>query len=73
MMNIQKRSTGALLSALAASVAITMTAAIGLTAASEQQAPRRATSNDGAVSVPAGTPNDDPELMRIDRTNEHHG
>ena len=67
--------------ALAVSVAVTMAAAIGLTTASEYHAPRAdvqtqrgAQAADGrSVSLPPNAPNDDPELMRVDRANEHHG
>ena len=70
------------ISALAASVVLTMAAAIGLTAASEYQAPRHietqshcgiAATDRGSASLPSSVPNDDPELMRLDRANVHHG
>ena len=76
-MNDRNRSNQSRISALALSVAITMAAAIGLTNASEE-VHRRPTSIDtgargGAPALPAGQANDDPELMRTDRANEHHG
>ena len=72
---------GARISALAASVALTLAAAIGLTTASEYQGPRAdaqlqrgaSAADRGSVSLPPSVPNDDPELMRVDRANEHHG
>jgi hypothetical protein len=85
-MKDSNRSSRARISALALSAAVTMAAVIGLTTASEYQGPRRILSTDanaqldgvaatggGVPSVPPGVPNDDPELMRIDRANEHHG
>ena len=84
-MNDTNRSNRARMSALALSVAVTMAAVIGLTTASEYQGPRRvptdanaqrggvAATGGGAPSVQLGAPNDDPELMRIDRANTHHG
>ena len=77
-MNDRNRSNQSRISAVALSIAITMAAAIGLTNASEE-VQRRATSIDtgvqrgGAPSLPSGQANDDPELMRTDRANEHHG
>lgn len=66
--------------ALALSMALTMAAAIGLTTASEYQGPRAeaqvrcgTTTPDDAVSLLPTAPNDDAELMRLDRANEHHG
>ena len=81
MMNDKRRNTGIHISALAASVALTLTAAIGLTTASEYQGPRAdaqlqrgaSAANEGSVSLPPNVPNDDPELMRVDRANDHHG
>ncbi len=69
------------ISALAASVALTLAAAIGLTTASEYQGPRAdaqaqrgaSAADAGSVSLPPSAPNDDPELMRIDCANDHHG
>jgi hypothetical protein len=70
------------ISALALSAALTVAAAIGLTSASEHQAPPRATlqshcgvtpTDRGLPSILPGVPNDDPELMRVDRSNDHHG
>jgi hypothetical protein len=52
------------------SVAITLAAAIGLTDATERQVQRPTSLN---ASVQCDAPNDDPELMRTDRANEHHG
>lgn len=80
-MNGKNRSNGARIGALAVSVAITIAAAVGLTAASESQGSRRAdaqsqrgaATDSGSASLPTGAPNDDPELMRIDRANDHHG
>ena len=63
-MNNQNRSNQARISALALSLAIT------LTDASERQVQRPASIN---ASVQCDAPNDDPELMRTDRSNEHHG
>jgi hypothetical protein len=80
MMKDKHRIYGARISALAASVALTLAAAIGLTTASEYQGPRAdaqahgaAGVNGGSVSLPPSVPHDDPELMRIDRANDHHG
>jgi len=72
---------GARISAFAGSVVLTLAAAIGLTTASEYQGPRAdaqaqrgAPAADGGLpSLPPSAPNDDPELMRVDRANEHHG
>ena len=81
-MNEKNRSNRTRISALALSAAFTMAAAIGLTSASEHQAPRRAEApslcgvaptDKGLPSIPPGVPNDDQELMRIDRANDHHG
>jgi len=81
-MNDKNRNTGMHISAFAASVAVTLAAAIGLTAASEAQAPRPAASqtyrctaadNKSAPEAPVGASNDEPELMRLDRASEHHG
>lgn len=85
-MNNRNRSNRARIGALTLSLAVTMAAVIGLTTASEYPGPRRVLSTDanaqldgvaatggGAPSVPPGAPNDDPELMRLDRANEHHG
>ena len=80
-MNDKNHSNSARISALAVSVALTMAAAIGLTTASEYQGPRRAeaqrdarcAADEGSPSMPPSVPNDDPELMRVDRANEHHG
>jgi hypothetical protein len=81
MMKDKHRTYGVRLSALAASVALTLAAAIGLTTASEHQGPRAGTqvprgasaTDEGSVSVSPGVPNDDPELRRVDRANDHHG
>lgn len=88
-MNDSNRSNRIRISALALSGALTMAAAIGLTTASEYQEQGRASSthtnsqcvsaatDGGADSLPPAfstpAPNDDPELMRIDRANDHHG
>ena len=77
-MNEKNRNNRTRLSALALSAALTMAAAIGLTAASEYPAPRRAEMQSqcgvaGSASLPPSVPNDDPELMRLDRANDHHG
>lgn len=80
-MNDKNHDTRARIGALAVSAVLTMAAAIGLTTASEYQAPRvdaqaqrRAAPTDGAsVSLPPSAADDDPELMRIDRANDHHG
>ena len=81
-MNEKNRINRTRISALALSAALTMAAAIGLTAASEHQGTRQAdaqagcgaaATNDGFASVLPSVPNDDPELMRIDRANDHHG
>jgi hypothetical protein len=81
MMKDKHRIYGARISALAGSVALTLAAAIGLTTASEYKGPRAdaqaqrgaSAADGGAVSLPPSVPNDDPELMRVDRANEHHG
>ena len=71
-MNDRNRNNRARISALALSVAITMAVAIGLTTAANS--PRGVAATDGgAVSLPSSAPYDDPELMRIDRGNVHHG
>ena len=79
-MNDSNRNNRTRISALALSAALTMAAAIGLTSASEHQLPRRtealcgvAPTDKGLPSIPPGVPNDDPELMRVDRANDHHG
>ena len=81
-MNEKNRSYCTRISALALSAALTMAAAIGLTSASEHPAPPRAGAQSlcgvaptdrGLPSIPPGVPNDDVELMRIDRANDHHG
>ena len=81
-MNDSNRNNRTRISALALSAALTMAAAIGLTSASEHQLPRRteaqslcgvAPTDRGLPSIPPGVPNDDPELMRVDRANDHHG
>ena len=81
-MNDKNHESHARIGALALSVALTMAAAIGLTTASEYQGPRaEAQAQRGATaqptraqsSLPPNAPNDDPELMRVDRANEHHG
>ncbi|HZA94778.1 MAG TPA: hypothetical protein VE421_01475 [Burkholderiaceae bacterium] len=80
-MKDKHRIYGARISALAASVALTLAAAIGLTTASQYQGPRAdapaqgaaAAADGGAVSLPPRVPHDDPELMRIDRANDYHG
>ena len=72
---------GARISALAGSVALTLAAAIGLTTASDYQGPRAdaqvqrgaSAADGGSPPLPPSAPNDDPELMRVDRANEHHG
>jgi hypothetical protein len=69
-MNDQNRSNQARISALALSLAITLAAVIGLTDASEHPVQRPTSIN---ASVQCDAPNDDPELMRTDRGNEHHG
>lgn len=69
-MNDQNRSNQARISALALSLAITLAAVIGLTDASERQVQRPTSINAG---VQCDAPSDDPELMRTDRGNEHHG
>jgi hypothetical protein len=83
-MNHYKRNNGALIGALGVVVAVTMTAALGLVVASQYTA-RRAPSvtpqqSDICVrfscnepSVPSAAVADEPELMRLDRANEHHG
>ena len=83
-MNRYKRNSSALVSALGLLLAATMTAAIALTAASEYpgrrvlsidpKAQRSDVPKDGdASSTTPAAPNDDPELMRTDRANVHHG
>ena len=82
-MNRYKRNNGALIGALGVLVALTMTAAIGVVAASHHPV-RKATATspqrtDASVSCrsslsepPAAAPIE-PELLGTDRTNEHHG
>ena len=80
-MKNKHRIYGAHISALAASAALTLAAAIGLTSASEYQGPRAdaqaqrgaSAADRGSVSQPPSVPHDDPELMRVDRANDHHG
>ena len=80
-MNDKHRIYCARISAFAASVAVTLAAAIGLTTASEYQGPRAdaqaprgaAAVDGGSVSLPPSVPNDDPELMRVNRVNDQHG
>lgn len=74
-MNRYKRNNGALISALGVVTALTITAAIGLMAATQYTAlpaPALSVSCKGALSEPAAMPLE-PELMRTDRANEHHG
>jgi hypothetical protein len=81
MMKTKHPFYGARISALAGSVALTLAAAIGLTTASDYQGPRAdaqvqrgASAADGdSPALPPSAPHDDPELMRLDRANEHHG
>ena len=82
-MNHYKRNNGALIGALGVVVAVTMTAALGLALASQyttQRAPsvtlprsELCASCASAPSVPSAAVTDEPELMRLDRANEHHG
>ena len=74
-MNRYKRNNGALISALGVVTALTITAAIGLMAATQYTAlPAPAMSVcKGALSEPAAAMPLEPELMRTDRANEHHG
>lgn len=85
-MNHTNRSNGARISASALSFAVTLIGVIALTTASQHPAPPRSASDDGhavkrvdagtgggAPSLPVGVLSDDPELMRIDRGNPHHG
>jgi hypothetical protein len=75
-MNRYKRNNGALISALGVVTALTITAAIGLMAATQYAAlpaPAMSVSCKGALSEPAAAMPLDPELMRTDRANEHHG
>ena len=80
-MNDNNHDSRARIGALALSMALTLAAAIGLTTASEYHGPRSdAKAQRGAtaasqcsISLPPNAPNDDPELMRVDRANEHHG
>ena len=69
-MNDQNRSNQARISALALSLAITLAAVIGLTSASGRHVQHPTPIN---ASVQCDAPYDDPELMRTDRGNEHHG
>ena len=83
-MNHYKRNNGALIGALGVVVAVTATAAIGLMAAS-QYSPRHTPSvtpqqSDICVRFSCNEPSApsvagpiEPELMRLDRANEHHG
>ena len=81
MMKDKHRIYGARICALAASAALTLAAAISLTSASEYQGPRAdaqaprgaSAAAGGSVLRPPSVPHDDPELMRVDRANEHHG
>ena len=80
-MKDKHRIYGARISALAASAALTLAAAIGLTTATEYQGPRAdaqlqpsaAAADRGSVALPPSVPVDEPELMRIDGANDHHG
>ena len=82
-MNRYKRNNGALIGVLGVLVALTMTAAIGVMAASQYTGPRAPAMNPqrsdvcvscrGAISGPSPLVPIEPELMRTDRANEHHG
>ena len=80
-MNDKNHDNRARIGALAVSALVTMAAAIGLTTASEHHGPRAGTqaqrgavaADGGSVSLPPSAPSDDPELMRVDRANDHHG
>ncbi len=76
-MNRYKRNNGALISALGVVTALTITAAIGLMAATQYhrrcQRLQLSVSCKGALSEPAAAMPLEPELMRTDRANEHHG
>ena len=81
-MNHYKRNNGALVGALGVVVAVTMTAAIGLVVASEPPAVRvpytsfQSDDSPAHCSTSCASPAavlDEPELMRTDRANEHHG
>jgi hypothetical protein len=81
MMKDKHRIYGARITALAASAALTLAAAIALTTASEYQGPRAnaqaqpsaAAADGGSVSLPPSVPYDDPELMRLDCANDYYG
>jgi hypothetical protein len=80
-MNQKNHDSRARIGALALSIALTLAAAFGLTTASEYHGPRSdahaqrgaGVPDSGSVLLPPNVPNDDPELMRVDRANEHHG
>ena len=84
-MNHYKRNNGALIGALGVLVAVTMTAAIGVMTASQYtgrwvlsmnpnaQRSDAAAACIGTSSQPPAGVHDEPELMRMDRANEHHG
>jgi hypothetical protein len=85
-MNDWKRRSNSLTNALGLLVAASTTAAIVLTSAGEYERPTRALATDAneqrggaaptvgaATVVPSNAPYDDPELMRLDHANDHHG
>jgi formate dehydrogenase maturation protein FdhE len=82
-MNHYKRNNGALFDALGVVIAVAITAAISLIAASQYSALRASSVtpprsevcvNCGSTpSEPSASMADEPELMRTDRANEHHG
>ena len=78
-----KRNNGALVDALGVVIAVAMTTAICLIAACQYSALRASPATpprsevcvncDGVPSEPSAAVADEPELMRTDRANEHHG
>ena len=82
-MNHYKRNNGALVDALGVVIAVAMTAAICLIAACQYSALRASSPTpprsevcvncDSAPAEPSAAVADEPELMRTDRANEHHG
>jgi len=84
-MNYWKPRHSALTVTLGLLAAASTTAAIVLTSAGEYER-RRALSTDAieqrggvvasdgrSTALPPAAPHDDPELMRVDRANDHHG
>jgi len=84
-MNHINRSTRARINASILSFAVTVIAVVAMTTASEhpvRPAPAsdqghaqraRAATGGGIPAIPPGMLVDDPEMLRTDRSNEHHG